>query len=33
MKRLLIGTDVGTTASKVLILDEDGRILAQSYCN
>lgn len=31
MKRLIIGTDVGTTASKVLIIDEDGRILAQSY--
>lgn len=31
MKRLIIGTDVGTTASKVLIIDEDGQILAQSY--
>lgn len=32
MKRLIIGTDVGTTASKVLIIDESGSILAQSYC-
>lgn len=26
MNRLIIGTDVGTTASKVLIVDEQGSI-------
>lgn len=31
MNRLIIGTDVGTTASKVLIVDEQGSILSESY--
>ena len=31
MGKLIIGTDVGTTASKILIVDENGEILAQEY--